>query len=106
LEPTIGIKYTYSKKKVRPTTALGFITNIQLNTKATQILESVQNGISTTSEDSVSPMANMLYGGYIQFGCDYQIVNGVSIFTNVRYNLTISNMGYLHGFNLSCGFYL
>lgn len=117
LSPSAGLKYSYSKGKVRPTFSAGIASNMMLNLDIDGLVQNVPdqpaNEISLSQSDLV--LTTDLWGGFVQVGCNYHIIKNIEMFTNIKYSLmsgvTYSQVKTVHikttvgTINFSCGFY-
>lgn len=117
LTPSVGIKYGYNKGKIRPSFSAGLTANFMLNINIYGLVHNEPG--QPANETSMNPkslvMATELWGGFVQLGCNYNIIKNIDMFTNVKYSycsgLAFSNKQAIHvqttvgTINFSSGFY-
>lgn len=90
LQPSLSVKYTFPKGKVKPTVGAGAFTDIFLSRN--ERLETVKQH-SDTVYNFVShhqQYVPYLVGGFIQLGCNYQVKDR-DLFTNLRISYSTKN---------------
>lgn len=108
-QPSVALKYTFQKGKIKPTIAAGIYSNFFISKDETVTKRSVQGDIEGIYELQGSPLASDIFGILLQVGCNYQL-NNHTFFTNLRICQTaLKEAGIstsLNTFNFGIGMYL
>ncbi len=91
LQPSLSLRYTRPKGIFRPTLAVGFSSDFILSKEQKTIRESELSGVIHTTESYDTPLESMLYGFIFQLGCNYNIANSHTFFTNLKLNYLTKN---------------
>ena len=110
LQPSGALKYTFPKGKIRPTFALGLLSNFFISKDLRVIREIEYKNTVVTSEITDIQVASNFIGGFVQLGCNYQILDKHNAFTNLRlgqsFNRTEDQKTILQTFSISFGMFL
>jgi hypothetical protein len=109
IQPTLSAKYTFPTGKVKPTVAVGVYADIFAGINEKIVTEKQHQDTVYTYESYETPITPMVFGGFLQFGCNYELSDR-TFFTNLRlcYS-TNQNQGIksiIQSVNLNLGMFL
>ncbi|MCK3683191.1 hypothetical protein [Maribellus sp. YY47] len=88
-QPSISLKYTFSKNDIKPTLSAGLCMNYIFSTSEEVFKRTVSDTPETIYELEGTPLASNIFGIVIQAGCDYKMFNNKTLFTNLRVYRTV-----------------
>ncbi len=88
-QPSIGLKYTFSQNKIKPTLTLAPCMNYVFSSSQKVVKRTVKDISDTTYESEETPLASNFFGISVQAGCEYKLNNNKAMFTNLRVYRTV-----------------
>lgn len=83
VQPTISVKYIFPTGKVKPTVAVGAYADIFAGINEKIVTEKQHQDTVYTYESYETPITPMVFGGFLQLGCNYELSER-TFFTNLR----------------------
>lgn len=108
-QPSVALKYTFGKSKIKPTLAAGIYSNFLISPDEKVTKKSVHTDAEYNSETNETPLASNVFGVLLQAGCDFELKNQ-TLFSNIRICQTaLKEAGvstFINSANMSIGMYL
>jgi hypothetical protein len=109
IQPTLSAKYTFPTGKVKPTVAVGAYADIFAGINEKIVTEKQHQDTVYTYESYETPITPMVFGGFLQFGCNYELSER-TFFTNLRLCYSTNQdqgiKSIIQSVNLNIGMYL
>ena len=109
VQPTISAKYTFPTGNVKPTVGVGVYADIFAGINEKIVTEKQHQDTVYTYESYETPITPMVFGGFLQFGCNYELSER-TFFTNLRLCYSTKQdqgiKSIIRSVNLNIGMYL